>query len=88
MIREINADSGEGVGNFLDETSISNRRDFHTAQRLSEEATVRLIGTTRPTLTQARRAVGKINEELGRGESVCFPVTTMAVLSNRSAVTS
>src|SRR5262249_31992428 len=73
-VRQINADSGEGVGNVLDVAGVSEQRGIHTAQRLSEQETARLVGGTQPTLAQARKAVGKINEELGRGECVCFPV--------------
>jgi hypothetical protein len=35
---------------------------------------VRLVGAAQPSRIQARQAVGKINEELGRGECICFPV--------------
>src|SRR5262249_3220471 len=74
IVRQINADSGEGVGNVLDVVRVSEQRSFHAAQRLSEQETARLVGAARPTLAQAGQAVGKINEELGRGECVCFPV--------------
>jgi hypothetical protein len=74
IVRQVHADSGEGVGNVLDVTGVSDRRDVHEAQRLSPQETVRLVGAAQPTLAQAGRAVDKINEELGRGEWVCFPV--------------
>ena len=74
IIRQINADSGEGIGNVLDVTGVADRRDIHKAQRLSPQETVRLVGDAQPTLAQAGKAVSKINEELGRGECVCFPV--------------
>jgi hypothetical protein len=74
IIRQISADSGEGVGNVLDILRVSPKRGLAKAQRLSKPETVRLVGAAQPTLAQARKAVGKINEELGRGESVCFPV--------------
>jgi hypothetical protein len=64
--------SGEGGGNILDVTGISDRREVHTAERLTEGEVARLDDATRPTLAQARHATEKINEELGRGESVCF----------------
>ena len=73
MVRQINADSGEGIGNVLDVTGVSEQRDLLTAQRLSEDETARLVGAAHPTLAQAREAVSKINGELGRGECVCFP---------------
>jgi hypothetical protein len=74
VVRQISADSGEGIGNVLDVIGVSQRRGLHQAQRLSEEETARLVGATQPTLPQAGKALGKINEELGRGECVCFPV--------------
>ncbi|HUT93190.1 MAG TPA: hypothetical protein VMY37_27245 [Thermoguttaceae bacterium] len=73
IVRRINADSGEGIGNVLDVTGVSSQRDIQTAQRLSQQETARLAGATQPTLAQANKAVGKINKELGRGECVCFP---------------
>ncbi len=73
IIRRINADGGQGIANVLDVTGVSSDRGIHTAQRLSEEDTARLVGTTHPALAQAQSAVAKIHEELGRGESVCFP---------------
>src|SRR5262245_52297441 len=36
IMRHINADSGEGVGNVLDVAGVSEQRRFHAAQRLSE----------------------------------------------------
>jgi hypothetical protein len=74
IVRRINADNGEGIGNVLDVTGVAEHRDIQKAQRLSPQETVRLVGNTQPTLAQACNAVSKINEELGRGECVCFPV--------------
>jgi hypothetical protein len=72
IVRKINADSGEGIGNVLDVTCVSTKRAWNTAQLLSAQETARLVGPIQPTLAQAREAVGRINEELGRGECVCF----------------
>ena len=74
IVRRINADSGAGIGNVLDVTGVADRRDVQKAQRLSEQETARLVGSAQPTLAQARNAIDKINEELGRGECVCFPI--------------
>ena len=74
IVRQINADSGEGIGNVLDVTDVAERQDIHIAQRLSEQETARLAGAAQPTLAQASQAVYKINEELGRGGCVCFPI--------------
>jgi hypothetical protein len=73
LVRKLHANSGEGVGNILDVVEVSDRRDYPTAERLADDAMERLVGTTRPTLGQAHQAVSTINEELRRGESVCFP---------------
>ena len=74
ILRKISAYSGEGIGNVLDVTGISERRSIHAAQRLRESEVIRLVGTERPTRAQAKKAIYKINEELGRGECVCFPI--------------
>ncbi len=41
IVRQINADSGEGVGNVLDVTGVVNQRDVHKAQRLPPQEMVR-----------------------------------------------
>ncbi len=74
IVRRIYADSGQGIGNILDVTGVAQQRDVGKAQKLSEQETVRLVAAVQPTLAQATEAVGKINEELHRGECVCFPV--------------
>ena len=56
------------------------QRDLFTAQRLTEPEIIRLVGAPRPTVAQGHEAVSKINEELGRGECVCFPVYDSAGL--------
>jgi hypothetical protein len=74
FVRKLRMDSGEGVGNVLDVNSVSAERDFFTAQLLNESEVGRLVGTSRPTIQQAEAAIFRINEELGRGEAVCFRV--------------
>ena len=59
---------------MLDVQGVSSKRDVFMAQRLKEAEIVRLVGAGRPTIAQAGEAIYKINEELGRGECVCFPV--------------
>lgn len=73
LVRKLHVNTGEGIGNILDVTGVSDQRNLNVAERLTEAETERLTGTTRPTLAQAQQAIDKINEELGRGESVCFP---------------
>jgi hypothetical protein len=84
ILRQICAYTGQGISNVLDVKGCSDKRGVHIAQRLNEQETVRLVGTSRPTIAQARQAIGKINEDLGRGESVCFPIYDNA--SNGKAV--
>jgi hypothetical protein len=73
ILRKVMAYGGEGIGNILDVEGVSDARGFPRAQRLTEADVMRLVGTTRPTIRQARDLASMINEELGRGESVCFP---------------
>ncbi len=72
LVRKIYTISGQGIGNILDVTGISDQRELYAAQRLNHEETARLVGATCPTIDQARHAIDKINEELGRAECVCF----------------
>jgi len=74
LVRQLCMDTGEGVGNVLDVKSVSTERGVLTAQVLTDSEVLRLVGMTRPTLHQAKAAIHRINEELGRGEAVCFPI--------------
>jgi hypothetical protein len=74
LLRRINADSGQGIGNILDVKSVSKRGGLQVTRRLGVKAVTRLAGTGRPTVAQAEAAIPKIHEELRRGESVCFPI--------------
>jgi hypothetical protein len=74
LLRKVFANSGQGIGNILDVTGVSKRAAMHVARQLPPNAIRRLCQTDRPTLQQAEAAVGPINEKLGRGESVCFPI--------------
>ena len=74
IVRKLLGDSGQGIGNVLDVERISQHREPLTAERLDEQEMERLVGSTRPGRLVARQSVSKINEELGRGECVCFPV--------------
>jgi predicted transcriptional regulator len=74
ILRKINANSGQGIGNVLDVTGISERRSGDTARPLRESDIIRLAGTGQPTREEAHEVIGKISEELRRGECVCFPI--------------
>lgn len=74
ILRQINAYSGQGIGNILDIERVSEQRCYNAVQPLSEPEMIRLVGTERPTRAQAEKAVSKINNELERGECICFPI--------------
>lgn len=84
LLRKVCASSGQGIGNVLDVERVSARRGINAARRLPGAELSRLVGTDRPTAAQAGAALGKINEELGRGEAVCFPI--YAARDRRKAV--
>ena len=73
-LRTLYATSGEGIGCVLDVTHVSDEGGMHVARRLPPTEIARLCGSERPTGVDAGLAVGRINEELGRGDSVCFPI--------------
>ncbi len=74
MLRSIWADGGQGIGNVLDVIGVSSERECLMAQKLSQADMSHFLGTTKPTLVEAQKSIGKIHEELGRGECVCFPL--------------
>jgi hypothetical protein len=74
LLRRVEAIGSAEIGNILDVRGISDRRDTHIAQRLTEDEMIRLVGTTRPTRAESQAAVAAINADLNRGESVCFPM--------------
>jgi hypothetical protein len=73
-LRQIWKAYGEGIGNVLDVSRVSNRRRAGVSCRLSLRAIRELFGTETPSRAQAEAAPGKIFDTLSRGESVCFPV--------------
>lgn len=73
FIRRIYSSGGDKVDNVLDVIGVSEQREEFKAQPLSDEEMLRLVGTTRPSRSQADEAVSEINGDLGRGECVCFP---------------
>jgi hypothetical protein len=74
LVRKICMSSGEGVGNVLDVTGVDDEGSELKARKLKPEEIREFCETDRPTLRQARNAVSRINEELRRGQSVCFPI--------------
>ncbi len=73
-LRSIYESSGEGIGCVLDVRNVSDARETHVARRLSSAEMVRLCGSERPTEMVAGLVINRINVELDRGESVCFPI--------------
>lgn len=77
MVRQVFASSGEtGVGDVLDVTRVSHHGGIYIAKRLAAGDVQRLCGVERPDLNQASAAVGRIDGELRKGDSVCFPFYT------------
>lgn len=74
IIRRVNALGGVGVGNILDLTGISSVRDTCVAELLGQDKMLRLLGNSRPTVEEAEKTLSDINEELNRGECICFPI--------------
>src|SRR5262245_57698356 len=74
LLRRVVGFHGAGVGNVLDVTTVTDERGMHTAQTLTADQIRRLCGTEHPTLQQAELAVEKIDGQLDRGESICFPI--------------
>jgi hypothetical protein len=74
LLRKIYAYTGQGISNVLDVERVSYKGGTCVARRLKRDELARLVGSDRPSAAQAEAAVGKINEELGRGECVCFPI--------------
>lgn len=75
-LRALYATSGQGIGDVLDVTAVSDRGGLHVARRLPAAEVRRLCGTDRPSGEQAVAAVPQVNAGLGRGDSVCFPFYT------------
>lgn len=73
-LRVLYETSGEGIGCVLDVTHVDDAGGMHVARRLPAGEVARLCGSDRPTAVAAGRSVSRINQELGRGDSVCFPV--------------
>lgn len=73
LVRKLHMDTGEGIGSVLDVKAASDQGRFLCAQVLAREEIMRLVGADRPSQAQAEAALASINEELERGEAVCFP---------------
>lgn len=73
-LRLIYDSSGEGIGNVLDVTGVSNKGSMHVTRLCSEDQLQDLIGVSRPTQAEAEQSISPVNERLGRGDSVCFQI--------------
>jgi len=65
ILRKINANSGQGIGNVLDVRGISERRSGDTARPLRESEIIPLAGTRQPTREETHKAIDGVSEELG-----------------------
>jgi len=64
----------EEIGNILDVTGISDEGEPFTCRPLNEEQLQRVCGSKKPTQEMARSIFAKLANEIGRAESICFPV--------------
>ena len=74
ILRKIWASGGQGIGNILDVTSVTDDGGVHITRRLPDEEIKRLLGTAQPSVADAKKLLGIIADQLGRGESACCPV--------------
>jgi hypothetical protein len=74
VLRKICKSGGQGIGNILDITSVTDKGGIHVTRRLSDKDVEQLLGTAHPSITDAGKLIGIIADQLGRGESVCCPV--------------
>lgn len=74
ILRKIWASGGQGIGNLLDVTSVTDDGGIHVTRRLPDEEIKQLLGTAHPSVADAKKLLGIIADQLGRGESVCCPI--------------
>ncbi len=74
ILRKIWESGAQGIGNVLDVENVTDDAGIHIARRMPEEEVVEILGTSKPTQSDAAKLLGLIADELGRGESVCIPV--------------
>ena len=74
IIRKIWESGGEGVGNILDVARVNDEGGVHVARHMPDAEIEQHLGTSKPSTADAKLLLGKIADQLGRGESVCFPV--------------
>jgi len=74
VLRQIWASDGEGIGNVLDVKGVTAEGGVHVTRRMTANEVAEILGTPTPTPRAAERLLSKIADDLGRGESVCFPV--------------
>ena len=74
IVRKIWQYGGEGVGNILDITDVTDAGGMFVARRMLEAEVEQHLGTSQPTAEEGKELLGKIADKLGRAETVCFPV--------------
>ena len=74
ILRSLFESGGEGIGNVLDVTDVSDEGGLFVTRPLKPTDVRELFGTSSPTLEEADRGVNSLYLRLGRAESVCFPV--------------
>lgn len=74
ILRKVWESGGQGIGNILDVEGVSDEGGIHITRPISAAAVAKTLGTPTPTPREAERYLHLRADDLGRGESVCFPV--------------
>ena len=77
LLRQIEAISGDWIGNILDLTGVSETVEDGKVRQLSEDEMRRVFGTLRPSPEEARVGLAKLTGSISRGTAICFPVYEM-----------
>lgn len=76
LVRRLFANTGEGIGSILDVDGIAGGKSaaISAARRLEPDDVVAKFSTSKPVSSNADDYAAVVNESLGRGECVFFPL--------------
>jgi hypothetical protein len=74
LLRTLHESGGEGIGNVLDVTGVSQQGGFFVTKVLGPDELQRTFGTDRPASDWKTQVEPDFFDKIGRGESVCFPL--------------
>ena len=72
ILRKVWESGGQGIGNILDITEVSERGGILVAKLLSHAEIEKYFGTSLPSISEAGKIYAK--NVIDRGECVCFPI--------------